>query len=135
MASPQGDTERVDTSRVQHSDLNASPRESIGPGLTRRYGYGRTTTIAISDFKKVARVPAHIHANEQVSYIQSGRVRVLAGGKEFIVKGGQTLIIPPYVEHSFEALEDTVDIDFVAPTRADWISGRDAYLRTSGTPK
>lgn len=131
-ASAQTAEDRKDTSRIQHIDMGQQPRKDVGSGLTRRYAYGGATTIGIFDFKKGARVPAHTHANEQVTYIQTGRVRVLAEGKEFIVGPGETLIIPPYVEHSFEALEDTVDIDFFAPAREDWISGRDAYLGNAG---
>jgi hypothetical protein len=33
------------------------------------------------------------------------------------------------VPHSAVALEDTVDMDFFAPRREDWIRKEDAYLR------
>jgi hypothetical protein len=37
------------------------------------------------------------------------------------------------VPHAAEALEDTVDIDFFAPRREEWIRGDDAYLRRGVT--
>lgn len=37
-------------------------------------------------------------------------------------------MIPPNVPHGFEALEDTVDIDFFTPARADWQSGTATYF-------
>jgi len=39
------------------------------------------------------------------------------------------LLIPANVPHKAVALEDTVDIDFFAPRREDWIRKDDAYLR------
>jgi mannose-6-phosphate isomerase-like protein (cupin superfamily) len=49
--------------------------------------------------------------------------------REVIVRGGEVLYIPANVPHSAVALEDTVDIDFFAPRREDWIRKEDAYLR------
>jgi mannose-6-phosphate isomerase-like protein (cupin superfamily) len=40
----------------------------------------------------------------------------------------QMLCIPPGVEHSSEALEDTVALDICAPTRDDWVTGKDHNL-------
>ena len=36
---------------------------------------------------------------------------------------------PAHMPHEAVALEDTVDIDFFAPRREEWIRGDDAYLR------
>ena len=49
--------------------------------------------------------------------------------REVVVHGGEVLYIAPNVPHSAVALEDTVDIDFFAPRREDWIRKEDAYLR------
>ncbi len=46
-----------------------------------------------------------------------------------VVRGGEILLIPAHVPHAAEALEDTVDFDFFAPRREDWIRKDDAYLR------
>ena len=47
----------------------------------------------------------HFHPNEQITWITKGSVKVLSQGKEFIVKAGGVLIIPPNVPHEFFALE------------------------------
>ena len=47
------------------------------------------------------------------------------------LKADQLLCIPPGVEHSSEALEDTVALDICAPApRADWLSGADQSLHS-----
>jgi len=113
-------------------DIGAAPRESMASGLERRYVVGEKTTLAIFDFAKGARVPEHSHPNEQVSYIPRGHVRVTAGGETFDVRSGQVIVIPPGVPHSFEALEETVDIDFFTPVRTDWLEGKATYFAPSG---
>ncbi|WP_136923855.1 L-dopachrome tautomerase-related protein [Polyangium aurulentum] len=112
-------------------DIGAAHRESMASGLERRYVVGEKTTLAIFDFAKGARVPEHSHPNEQVSYIPRGHVRVVAGGETFDVRSGQVIVIPPGIPHSFEALEDTVDIDFFTPVRTDWLKGKATYFAPS----
>ncbi len=34
------------------------------------------------------------------------------------------LVIPPNVPHEFVCTEDTINIDFFAPPRQDWLDGR-----------
>lgn len=109
-------------------DIEGMPRETMAEGLARRYVVGEKTTLAIFDFVKGAKVPEHSHPNEQVSYIPRGHVRVIAGGETFEVRAGQVIVIPPGVRHSFEALEDTVDVDFFTPVRADWLAGKATYF-------
>ena len=54
------------------------------------------------------------------------------GGETTVVHAGEILVIPAHVPHAAEALEDTVDIDFFAPRRDDWLRKDDAYLRSAG---
>ena len=62
-------------------------------------------------------------------------ILVLKGSWRFHLPSGdvtlgvnQMLWIPPGVEHSSEALEDTVALDICAPTRPDWLNGADRSL-------
>jgi quercetin dioxygenase-like cupin family protein len=55
----------------------------------------------------------------------------LSQGKEFVVKAGGVLIIPPYVPHEFRALEDTIDIDFFTPVREDWLNNTANYIQNN----
>ena len=45
------------------------------------------------------------------------------------VRAGEVLLIPGNVRHEAHALEDTLDLDFFTPPRADWLDGSDAYIR------
>lgn len=75
-------------------------------------------------------VPQHSHPNEQITYVLEGALHFsLADGQEITVRSGETLIIPPNLPHSAEALEDTIDLDVFTPPRADWLAGTDNYLR------
>jgi quercetin dioxygenase-like cupin family protein len=79
-------------------------------------------------------VPRHVHPNEQIVFILSGALRFSVGeegsAQDYIVRGGEVLVIPGNIPHLAEALEDTDNLDIFAPPRQDWISGNDAYLRS-----
>jgi len=79
--------------------------------------------------KKGCVVPEHSHPNEQVTFVLEGALKFWIDGKEIVVNAGEVLTIPPNMPHKAEALEDTVDLDVFYPPRADWMSGRDTYLR------
>ena len=83
--------------------------------------------------KKGVLVPPHHHLSEQITIIMKGALEFTIQGQKIVVREGETLVIPPNVEHSALALEDTIDIDCFSPLREDWLSGTDTYLR-AGNP-
>jgi len=84
------------------------------------------------DFKKKAAVDTTPYTSEtnKLLGLQKVSVRVFSQGKEYTVKAGGVLIIPPYVPHEFHALEDTIDIDFFSPVREDWLNNTASYIQT-----
>lgn len=111
------------------------PVEQLSDKISRQYIYAAQSTLVKWIFKKGAIVPLHHHVNEQITWITQGSVRVNSQGKEFIVKAGEVITIPPNVPHEFLALEDnTIDIDFFTPARQDWIDNTAKYYLQS-TPK
>lgn len=114
---------------VELIDFEKMAPEKLNNLTTRRYVYGEKAMLARFDFKKGAIVPKHQHPNEQITYILKGAVRVTTDEKQYIVKAGQVLIIPPNTFHQFEALEDTIDLDVFSPPRQDWIEGTDTYFK------
>jgi quercetin dioxygenase-like cupin family protein len=106
------------------------PQEQMNALVTRQVIHSDSLTIAIIGLATGGSVPTHSHVNEQVMNIFSGQLKVVLDGTEMVLSGGQSLVIPPNVPHSVEALEDTVAIDVFSPRREDWIRGDDAYLRT-----
>lgn len=108
---------------------NQVQEEQLNPLVTRRVIHTRNMTIARIRLGKHAVVPAHAHAHEQVTTLESGALRFVLDGEERILKAGEMLEIPPHAEHSVEALEDSVAMDVFSPPRDDWQRGDDAYLR------
>lgn len=119
----------VSAQNVQTFTLKKLPTKPVNELLTRGMISGEQGTIGYFTYKKGAVVPTHQHSNEQYSLITKGSVKVKILDKEYIVKAGDGIIIPPNVPHSFTALEDdTIDIDFFSPARKDWIEGKDNYF-------
>lgn len=106
--------------------------DQMAGGITRRFVTSDKLMIAQITLPNGSFVPAHRHANEQVTYMITGALRFLFGeeqDEEVVVRAGEVLFIPGDLLHSAEALEDTFEIDVFNPPRADWIDGSDAYLR------
>jgi quercetin dioxygenase-like cupin family protein len=116
---------------------SAVPLEQLNPELSRRIVTGKEVMVAQVYLKAGAIVPKHHHANEQVTYILDGALRLWVGDQVdsqndadgIVVGRGELLVIPSNVPHRAIALEDTLDLDVFAPPREDWLSGTDDYLR------
>jgi len=125
----------IDSTRVQHVRWNDIPEEPMKGTITRRMISGGQAMIAQIVLKKGDTVPRHSHRNEQITYVVSGKLRLLLGEqgeREIVVAAGEVLVIPPNLPHSAEALEDTLDVDVFAPPREDWLNRTDDYLRKGG---
>ena len=61
------------------------------------------------------RTTPHNHANELIVLLVEGRLRALSEGREFIMEPGDSVVIPAYVEHGYEALEDSVTLEAAGP--------------------
>ena len=109
-------------------ELDAVSVEHLSDKISRQYVMGSQSMLVKWGLKKGAVVPMHFHPNEQITWITKGSVKVLSQGKTFFVKVGGVLIIPPNVPHEFHALEDTIDIDFFTPVRADWLNNTAGYI-------
>lgn len=103
--------------------------EQLSPTISRKMMSGENSTLARVFLAKGAIVPRHSHVSEQFSWIVSGALRFIFDDRELVVRAGELLFIPANEPHAAEALEDTVDVDFFAPRREDWITKNDAYLR------
>lgn len=108
------------------------PREQLKPDLGRRLIWGDRVMLAHVYLDRGCVVPKHTHESEQLTYILEGALRFWIGedgAQELVVRAGEVLTIPSNVPHRAEALEDTLDVDVFSPPRADWLEGRDSYLR------
>lgn len=117
---------------MQKASWQELPAERMGDLISRQMLSGGNATVGRFLLTRGAVIPRHAHANEQYSVILSGRVRFVFDDRHEDVAAGEILFIPGNVPHSIEALEDSVDLDFFAPRREDWIRREDSYLRKIG---
>jgi len=104
-------------------------RERMNATLDRQVIHGEKMTVARIHLRQGGIVPLHHHVNEQLSILESGKVRFVVDGKEVLLAPGDMLMIPSNAPHMVEALEDSVAVDINSPVREDWLRGDDAYLR------
>lgn len=104
-------------------DLDQQPHEQITPLIQRQFISGSQSTITKWTVKAGAVFPLHHHAYEQTTWLTKGRCEVYSQGKKFVLTAGMIIIFPPNVPHEFLCTEDSIDIDFFAPQRQDWMDG------------
>ena len=83
--------------------------------------HGDKTLMGQFDLSKGAKIPAHSHPHEQTGIMISGKLRFIVDGQTMDVEAGDSWCLPGGVEHSAEALEDTVVIEVFSPVREDYL--------------
>jgi len=121
--------EEAPVSTLEKTSWKNVEAEKMNDLLSRQMISGENATISQLLMKQGAVVPRHSHVNEQYSWILSGSLKFIFDDREILVGAGEVLLIPAHVPHGAVALEDTVDVDFFAPRREDWIRKEDSYLR------
>jgi len=114
---------------VQVTSWEKLETERLSESIRRQMMSGEHATVARIYLARGAVVPRHAHASEQFSLILSGALKFSFDDREVVLRGGEMVFIPSNTPHAAEALEDTIDLDFFAPRREDWIRRDDAYLR------
>jgi quercetin dioxygenase-like cupin family protein len=109
-------------------DWNNIMREEVSELYTRRVALGENLTVAMVEVKQWAITQPHRHANEEVIIVLKGAWKFKLPEGEVILGPNQMLQIPPGVQHSSEALEDTTAIDICTAQRVDWVTGEDRFL-------
>lgn len=103
--------------------------EQITPLLERRYINAGSVTMARFLLRKGCIVAQHSHANEQITSVLEGALKLVFPDHEVVARAGEVVSIPANLPHSAEALEDTQALDVFTPIRSDWDNKEDAYLR------
>src|SRR5436189_3752530 len=110
--------------QYQWADIMA---ESVAAGIQRKYITGEHVTVARFELKRGGVVPRHSHESEQLSMVMSGALLFKMGGRDVVVRAGEALQIPSWIEHEVDVLEDAFVIDVFSPVRQDWIDKTDDY--------
>ncbi len=106
----------------QHWDQVETRR--VSPLINRQVIAGDGLMIVRHDFKKGAVVPIHHHVHEQISLVQTGRLRLFTADGEQELGPEGIVCIPSDVPHNAEALEDTVVLEIFTPLREDFLKNR-----------
>jgi unsaturated pyranuronate lyase len=109
-------------------DWDKMKPEEISGLYKRKVALGDNIVVARIEVKQWAVTQPHSHECEEVVIVLSGVWRFSLPEGEVTLRANQMLSIPPGVEHSSEALEDTLALDICTPTRLDWITGEDRSL-------
>ena len=83
--------------------------------------HGEKTLMGQFKIAKGSAIPAHSHPHEQTGFLVSGKLRFNVDGEVMDAEPGDSWCLPGGVEHSAEALEDTVVIEVFAPVREDYL--------------
>jgi quercetin dioxygenase-like cupin family protein len=113
------------TPAAQHKPWSEVPVEQISAQVSRQFVTGSQVMLARVELKAGAITARHSHANEQISYVESGVVLFHIGEdgaiEDKILHAGDTLVLPGHLTHGADAIEDSVILDIFAPPRHDWI--------------
>jgi quercetin dioxygenase-like cupin family protein len=102
--------------------------EKITEMISRKFVTGAREMVAQFYLKRGALIPAHAHEAEQITYVLQGAMKFQVGGEEIVVREGEVLTIPSWVEHQAEALDDTFNLEMFSPIRQDWLDKSDNYF-------
>ena len=111
-------------------DCELIAAEEITDLYLRKVATGENITVARLEVKEGAVTHPHSHENEEVILVLNGAWRFHLPDGSVTLSANQLLNIPAGVEHSSEALADTVAIDICAHMRRDWGTGEDQSLHS-----
>jgi quercetin dioxygenase-like cupin family protein len=83
--------------------------------------HGEKTLMGQFKIAKGSAIPAHSHPHEQTGIMISGKLRFNVEGEVMDVETGDSWCLPGGVEHSAEALEDSIIIEVFSPVREDYL--------------
>jgi quercetin dioxygenase-like cupin family protein len=109
-------------------DWDRMKAEDISDLYQRKVAIGDSITVARVEVKAGAVTHSHNHENEEMILVLKGSWLFHLPTGDVTLGTNQLLRIPAGIEHSSEALEDTVALDICAPARADWLNGTDRPL-------
>ena len=117
------------TDAIQYLRWADVPLEQVNDFMSRKIITGEREMACQIFMKKGCFVPLHSHEAEQITYVLKGSLKFTLAGREVIVGEGEVLVIPSWLEHSAEAIDEVVEMDIFSPIRHDWLDKTDAYLR------
>lgn len=106
---------------VRLSDL---PSDSPMALLTRRRLIGEKMMVSDIHLARGFKVATHSHENEQISIVLSGTLKFTLGAEGqsdrpvHVVEGGGAIVLPSWLPHAAEAIDDVHVLDLFSPPSA-----------------
>lgn len=106
-----------------HWDWANIPAEELGNGIERQMIVGDRLMVCRLRFAPNVATPPHDHPHEQLTLVESGRVRFQIGNEMRIAQAGDVLHFPSGCWHGATMLdEEVVLIDIFTPLREDFLT-------------
>ena len=83
--------------------------------------YGEKTLMGEFHLTQGAQIPPHTHDHEQTGFLLSGKLRFKVEDDIIVVEKGDAWCIPGGVQHSADALEDSVAVEVFTPVRQEYL--------------
>lgn len=90
--------------RPTHGRLDEVSVETLAPGVTRRAIRGKRGLLARLRFEAGARLAEHVHDQEELVFVERGRLLFRFGENEYILGPGEFLALPPGSVHEVQSL-------------------------------
>ena len=104
--------------------IGSVPEEQITDKIRRRVISGGQGTMVYWRIKAGAHAAAHQHPHEQFVWMIKGSMDFRIGTAKRTMRPGDIAVVPGGVEHEGHFPEDTEVIDFFAPVREDFLTGK-----------
>ncbi|MDQ0191740.1 cupin domain-containing protein [Paenibacillus wynnii] len=99
--------------------------EQAEPGVKRRiFKPGQSLMMMEVHFEKGSKGYEHSHPHEQMTYCLRGSFEFRINGENYLLRQGETLVIPGGAVHGTIALEVGALLDTFTPLREDLLSTR-----------
>lgn len=103
----------------RYKSFNKMKWIKIANKFSMRYILARNSTFLQCKFDKGCVIPRHTHKrNEEILHIVKGRLIGHIGKKKYILKDGETIVIPPTLPHGWVALKKTITYEVFSPPRS-----------------
>lgn len=103
-----------------YSIFDEIPAVDLGGGITRKVlAYNDNLMITYWELSDTAKIEPHSHPHTQISVILEGEEEFIIGDETYVMKAGDTCIIPANVPHQVIVHKAIKAYDIFTPVRED----------------
>ncbi len=103
--------------RISRPDYRSEMEPRGREGFSAHFVSAATIRMLRAEVAAGTSTTHHNHPDEEMVYVVEGRIRVFSGGNEVELGAGELVVFPAYVDHHYEAIEDSMTIEVFGPGR------------------